>query len=243
MLLNLLYLLLMYLSIVFLWFVINTVGYFFSIALNKPAISNTISGLSVLLLYLLNFLIGIYLLVYSISLLLNGEFLWFLFYIFIGFGLFSWMVGLMQLPFTFIASFYMTKIESFNFVENIATAEVLDSNNKVVSIIKGDTTISIRLAKYFSSLYVFNLFSLVLGPEREFYVNNWSDYLTKPFLWILSYSVIVGLPYLIFYRIKHKNWLPEDRRLFFISVWRITLFIMVPVALLLFIVLPLFVQV
>lgn len=240
MLVNLFYLLLSYLSLVFLWFVINTICYFFSIALKKPTISNTVSGLSVFLLYLLNFLIGIYLLIYSLFLLINGEFLWFLLYIFIGIGIFSWVIGLLQLPFTFIASYYMTKIEDFNFVEDIATAEVLDANNKVVSIIEGDTTISVRLAKYFSGLFMFNLISLLLGPERDTYVNNWSDYLIKPFIWILSYSVIVGIPYLVFRRIKYKRWLPEDIRLFFISVWRITLYIFIPLFLFSYFLLPLF---
>jgi len=189
--------------------------------------------------YLLNLIIGVYLLFVAVSLLLSGQLLWFLFYIFIGLSLLSWLLGLLQLPFIAIPSLYAGKLANLDFNENTVTAEVLDENNRVVGLVEGDTVITVRMAKYFVILYLINLFSLILSPSESVYTANLTGYITGPFIWMVTETLSLGLFYLVYHKIRYKFWLPIDKRKFFIIVWKISSFVYGTICVVLYILLPL----
>ncbi len=219
---TLLIILFVYLAYIFTWFVINIVFYFFSIAFKKKTILNVLTLLGGIVLNIFNFLVGIGFLWLAISLLLNREFLWFILLVFFGFGLIGGLLSFLQLPFVFITTYFSNKLDDIDFNEDIVSAELVDEHNKVVAKIEGDTAISRRLAIYFVLFFAFNLLSIFIFPDDEQQLMA-LDYIINPTLQILGGTIILGIPYLIYHKIKHKSFLPDDKRYFFIQVWKLNL--------------------
>lgn len=231
---NILIGLIVYLGYLFVWFVVNLLAYFVSLALKKRGIIDGLASISVIVVYVLDFIIGLLLLWWAISTLLSGQFLLFLFLILFGIGLISAFFNYLQLPFVFIFGYFSDKIGQIDFEENVTTAEILDEQDRVVDVTEGDTTIAIRLAKYFLAVYGLNLIWLLISPvEHEGLLPL--DYITIPFTQIIGGTIIVGLPYSIYHRVRHKSFFPKDKRYFLIQVWKLSIYIFGAFAALVFI--------
>jgi hypothetical protein len=216
-----------YLAYLFTWLMINLVFYFFSLAFKKRAILNTLTGLGIVALYIFNLLTGVSLLWLAISLLLDSQFLWFFIMIMFGIGLIAGILNVLQAPFIIITSYFTEKIEKVDFKENTVTAEILDKDNKVVGKVEGSTTVSTRLAKYFVSFFLLNLISIFLFPEDGVKLAP-LDYIVKPAMQVIGGTLIFGIPYGIYRLIRYKRFFPEDKRYFYIQVWKINLIIFIP---------------
>lgn len=222
-----------YLAYLFIWFIINLLAYFSAIAFKKPAVLGAIVGLSVIIVQILNFGIGIGLLLYTISLLFDGQFLWFLVMIFIGIGLISGILGFLQMPFMLIPGYFAEKIEEIDLEEDVERAELLDEKGNVLDVLEGEGTVATRLAKYFLALYALGLVTLIIMPvEREGITGL--GFLTEPFWDVARFTFFVGIPYAIYHKVKKKSFFPKDKRYFLISVWRISLIIGIPLVLFVF---------
>lgn len=215
---------LIYLSYLLIWFTINLVAFFLAIVTKRPSVFGWISGISQLILWILNFLVGIWLLVFDVGLLMGGQILGAIIFFFIGIGAILSFINWLQIPFIFIAAYFSEKVGSTDFNENVASAEILDKDNRVMAKLEGDTTISVRLAKYFLVFYAFNLAFMFLYPDRR-RSYGLTDFITSPFLQIIGGTLIIGIPYLVYHKIRYHTFLPEDKRYFFISVWKLALIV------------------
>jgi len=205
--------------------VINLLAYFVSIVLKTKKIFEALESLVYIVYYIFSFLFGIALLLFGISLLLGGHFLWLIIYFFVGIGIIGFLFNLLQMPFIFLTAYFSNKIQEKDFEENITTAEVIGEKGKVIKKIESDTIISVRLAKYFLLLYLINFASVFLRPEYHAGW-RWGDYILWPFLWLVSESLVIGILYVIYHRIRHGLFFPEDRRCFFIQVWKMCFIIL-----------------
>lgn len=222
---------LVYFAYLIVWAIINLIAYFASIAFKKRAIMVVILGFSVIVVQLLNFALGIGLLGIGITLLINGEFLWFILYFLFGLGIIGgilgWVVTLLQFPFIAVPSYFAEKAENLEMEEDIETAEIVDDKGKVLDRIEGNKIISTRLAKYFIAFFILNFISILLSREdRESMLLL--DWVSTPFLQIIGGTLIFGIPYAIYYKLKYKSFFPKDKRYFFIQVWRLNLMILIP---------------
>lgn len=156
---------------------------------------------------------------FGISLFLDHQYLWLFVYIIIGYSIAGWLFNVVTIPFLLIQTYFATKLESFNFIEDIERAEILDENNRVVGVSEGDNTVSTRLAKYFVAFYILNLVCMIIFPEEN-KLYKWGDYLVTPFLQIIGGTLIIGIPYLIYHKIRYKTFFPFDKRYFYIKVWK-----------------------
>lgn len=238
--LNILYFVLIYISIVFFWFVVSTLAYFFALIFKKTAVVSFVTGVGLIIQYIANLVLGLLLIWQGITYLIHGEILQLVVYILIGAGLISWLYGFLQLPFTLITTYYIDRIERLDFNEDIATAELLDEKGKVIKKIEGDTSISIRMAKYFIALYLLNLLTMFISQSKPETGYKWADYITLPFVWIISSSLILGIPYLLIHKIRHKQWFTDDKRLFFTTLWKFNFYIYAVIGALIYIILPIF---
>lgn len=219
------------LSYLLIWYVANVIVYYLSIAFKKPVIFESFSTISTLFLWLYNAIIGGVLIWIGIDLLINRQFLWFVAYLFIGSSVIRLFFNILELPFLFILAYFSAKLEAYDFNENVVEAEVLDENKQVIGKTEGDSSVSRRLAIYLLLFYVINLIELFIFPnENQSY--QWGDYLVTPFLQIIGGTIIVGVPYAIYHKIRYKSFMQSDRRYFLIQVWKIWLVIFVILSLL-----------
>lgn len=228
---NILIFVIVYLAYILVWLIVNLLAYFASIAFKKTKIFTGLTVITYIIIYILNFLIGIGMFWWAISLLLSGEFLWLIFMIFIGFSLINGLLSFLQYPFIFIPAYLSEKIENSNKEDDVVTGEVLDEKGRVIAKSEGDSTISGRLAKYFLAFFVLNLLSIIIFPEAGQQLKAF-DYITKPFLQMIGGSLIIGLPYIIYRKIKYRSFFPQDKRILFIAVWRLNLLIFGGIAIL-----------
>lgn len=208
---------------VLLWLILNLLAYFISIALKTQKIFSAFSSIAFTVYYIFNFLVGIWLIWLGISLLTAGHFLWFIIYLFIGASIIGFLINLLQMPFIYLTAYFSEKINEKDFDENITTAEIIGEKGKVIKRIEGDTAILVRLAKYFVLLYLLNFASIFLNPEKHA-IWRWGDYILWPSLWLISQAVVVGILYIIYHKIRFKSFFPEDKRHFFIQVFKICFF-------------------
>jgi len=214
-----------YLSYLILWLVINLLAYFISLAFKKPSILAVVNSISFFVVSLLNWGIGLALFVYAISLLFQGEILWFLFMIIIGISVLTWLLNLIQFPFYFISAYFMEKIDTFDF-EEVKNSDIIHASNTFnFKSTDANTHLSIRAAKYFLIFYMLNLSSLLVeqftGGEKYGLIGL----IELPFIQIISGTLIIGIPYSIYHKLRYKRFLPKDKRCFFISVWKLSLII------------------
>jgi hypothetical protein len=232
---NFLLFIIIYISLLIVWFTINIVFYFLSVLLKKKTLTDLLARLSIIALYIVNTLIGFYLVFLMITFFLSGQWLFFVLLFFFGVGLISGLASFIQIPFVVISNYFAEKFESIDFDENIERAEILDEKNKVVDILEGETVIKTKLAKWFIALYGLGVISLIISPiERKGLMGG--GFITKPFFQIISTTLIIGLPYGIYRLIRYRNFFPNDKRYFLIETWKIsvylTLFLMILIFLL-----------
>jgi len=215
---------------ILLWLVINLLAYYVSIALKTKKIFLLFENLASFVYFIFNFLLGIVLIWIGISLLINGHFVWLAVYLFIGASLISFIIRLFQFPFVFLTVYFSNKLREADFNENIATAEVIGDDGKVIKTIEGDTAVLVRMAKYFILLYVINLLSIFIGPEKSAGW-KWGDYILWPFVWLISESIVIGILYLAYHKIRHRKFFPENKNYYFIQVWKICFYILLVLSL------------
>ena len=145
--------------------------------------------------------------------------------IFIGIGIITQLLTLFQIPFMLITGYFEKKIESKELKENYVTAELLDDKGNVVQKLEDDTTISRRLAKFFLANYLLLLGSYYIFPntENQGLISN----ALFSAIQVGVGAIFLGLFYVIYYRIKHGTFFPEDKRLLYISILKIELIILV----------------
>ncbi len=221
---NLLLFLLAYVVYIVVWFVINLIVYFFALAFKKPFIFKTLEGLTIFIVWLFNFFAGIGLLWLGWSLLFGGNFIWFLVYIFIGVGIISSLLNIVQMPFYLIPTFFSANLDGKNFNEAIIEAEIIDENGVAVKSKENDTDISVKMAKYFAGFYFLNFLPLIIDPSQREGIKI-LDYIIKPFLGVILISLLAAIPYIIYSKFELKSFFPADKRYFFIGIWRIGFFI------------------
>lgn len=223
-----------YLIYLFIWLVINLVIYFFSVATNNSKPIVFLIGITAIVIYLLNLILGIGLFWIGVSLLLDRQFFWFILYFLFGAGSISYLFNIIQIPFLGIPGYFCGKIEKELNEEDIETAEVIDKSGNVIDKIEGDRVVSKRLAKYFLAFYSLILFSLFIFPvEREGL--GILGFIIKPLTQMIGGTIIVGIPYCIYRKLKYKVFFTKDNRYFFVQVWKLCLYIFVPYLILLYV--------
>lgn len=214
-----------YLGLLITWFIINLVLYFLAVVLKKRVFINAVYGLSAIVMILVNTIISLLIFIYMIILLFDGQWLQFILLFFIGGALIKGFFSFIQFPFVIISGYFSEKVGKLDFNENIEKAEIIDEKGKVVGVSEGNTTITRRLAMYFLLFYSLNIISELLGqsPESKYYGLRW--FIETPFTQIIGGTIMIGIPYIIYHKLKYKSFFPSDKRYFFIQVWKLNLII------------------
>jgi len=225
---QLLLLALFYVGYLILWGIINLLAFAFSVAFKKPLILNAVLGISALAVQLVGFVVGIGILWFVISLLLNGQFLWFIFMLFIGIGLLSGLLGFLQMPFMLISSYFASKMEDMS---QGSSVEVIGQNNETVKV-SSDDSVNQKLAIYFLAVYGLNLLSVLINTE-DYPTWQWGDYIAWPVVWVFSQAIFFGLIVGIYMKLRHgKFWYPTKKQMM-ISTLKTTTIVLIAFTILL----------
>lgn len=223
---QLLYVIIVYLVYLLLWGVVCTLAYSLTLIFKRKSILEWFVGIATLVAHIINFVIGIWLLIYTFSLLFDGQILWFLAMIFFGIGLVAQVFSILQLPFFAIPAYYSHKIEHTNMDEDIVIGEIIDENNKVVGTTEeGTFSKSRRLALYFSIAYLLNLFSLYLSQE-DYPGYKWGDYILTPFLWLFSQVIFLGIFVGIINKLKRQKFFHNGFKSTLTTILKVSNYIM-----------------
>lgn len=215
-----------YVSYLLIWGLICLLSFALALVFKKPAIMHAVTGITQLIVGLLNFLIGGWLLIYAFSLLFSGQILWFIVMIFIGIGIVTWFLSLIQMPFTIIPMLFSQKIEDIEKESDVVKVEILDEHHKVVGVIEGEKAIDRRLAIYFIVVYGLNLLSIFMSPTgNSDYL--WGDYLLSPFLWIISEVLFFGFIIGIYQKIRRGKFFYPRKKVFLVTTLKINAIILV----------------
>lgn len=202
-----------YVGYLLIWFVLNLVAYFLSLAFKSPKILQVFVSIAGIIYYVFSFILGIYLLWFTISLLLSGEILWFILMLLFGGSIVFGIIGFLQMPFIFIPSYFLTKIEDTNLKEDVEKGEILDEKEKVVGITESETSSKRRVAIWFLTAYFINLFSLLLN-KKDYPGYLWGDFITTPFLWVLSQILFFGILLSLYYKIRKGRFFYNGKKYF-----------------------------
>lgn len=126
---NVLIAVLIYLSFLFLWFVVNLIAYFLSVALKKKTIMVSIFALTMIVQIVVSWGIGIGMLVWLATLLFSGQIIPFLLLLFLGAGFIMAFLEWLRMPFGAIPAMFAEKVDRFDFEEREARAEILDKDD------------------------------------------------------------------------------------------------------------------
>lgn len=219
---QLLLLALVYVGYLFVWGIINLLAFAFSVAFKKPVILNAVLGISALAVQLVGFVVGIGILWFVVSLLLNGQFLWFIFMLFIGIGLLSGLLGFLQMPFILISGYFASKMEDTSQSSGI---EVVGENNETFKV-QSDDSVNQKLAIYFLAVYGLNLLSVLMNTE-DYPTWQWGDYIAWPVVWVFSQAIFFCLIIGIYMKLRHgKFWYPTKKQMM-ISTLKATTIVLV----------------
>lgn len=214
---NVLILVLVYISYLIIWGVVNLIAFTLSLVFKRPQITKVVSSLSQVVYYLLSFGLGIGILIFTISLLLSGQIFYFILMLIIGISIVTGAFSLLQMPFLLIPTFFESKLEAIESEPDFEKAEILDKDNKIISVIEPEKGLNRKLALYFIFVYFLNLFSLI--KNRSEYPNYlFGDYIVSPFLWTLSTTLFFGVIIGIFNLIRHKKFFFPRKKIFLIKV-------------------------
>ncbi|OGY37810.1 MAG: hypothetical protein A3E36_02345 [Candidatus Andersenbacteria bacterium RIFCSPHIGHO2_12_FULL_45_11b] len=206
---QLLLLALVYVGYLSIWAIVNLLAFALSVAFKKPVILSTVLGITALAVQLVGFVVGIGILWFVISLLLNGQFLWFMFMLFIGIGLLSGLLGFLQMPFILISGYFASKMEDMSQGSGI---EVIGENNETIKVLSDDSA-NQKLAIYFLAVYGLNLLSVLINTE-DYPTWQWGDYIAWPVVWVFTQAIFFGLIIGIYMKLRHgKFWYPTKKRM------------------------------
>lgn len=221
---------LIYVGYLILWGIINLLAFAFAVAFKKPLILNAVLGISALAVQLVGFVVGIGILWFVISLLLNGQFLWFIFMLFIGIGLLSGLLGFLQMPFILISSYFASKMEDMS---QGSSVEVIGDNNETIKVSSNDS-VNQKLAIYFLAVYGLNLLSVLMNTE-DYPTWQWGDYIAWPVVWVFSQAIFFGLIIGIYMKLRHgKFWYPTKKQMMTITLKATTIVLIAFTVLLIF---------
>lgn len=218
-----------YAIIIIVWLIFATLLFALSLIFKK-----NLSAIPVGITYILGFIIQLGLVIYAISILWqiisHGEWLILILALIFGSFIIGWwqfIYSLLLMPFSVSASYFLSKIDDTDFKDETLSGEVLDEKGKVIGVSESETSLKTRFAKYFLAVYLLDLIPLIIFPvEREGMAPL--DYITKPFFQIIGLTLIIGIPYAIYRKIKYKTLLTKDKRYFLIQTWKISLYIFIP---------------
>jgi len=225
--------LVIYLGYLLIWFVINLLAYCLSLALKRPAILTFLVGSAAVLYYIFSFLLGLYLLWVIISLLLSGQIFWFIAMIFIGMSIIYTIIGFLQLPFIFIPAYFLEKLENTIFKDGVIKGEILDDKKHVIAVSESETAVDRRVAIWFITSYSLNLFSLIIN-RNEYPSYKWGDFISTPFLWMLSQILFFGLIVGIYYKVRKGKFFFNSKRYFLGSALKLNSIIYIILTILFF---------
>lgn len=223
---QILYALVAYLAYLILWGVVCTLAYSLTLIFKKKSIMEWFVSVASIIANIINFIVGIWLLIYTFSLLTSGEFLWFLAMIFFGIGLVTQVFSVLQLPFYAIPVYFSHILEQADMNEDIVIGEILDENNNVIGTTEeGEFSKNRKLALYFSVAYLLNLLSLYLN-QGDYPGYKWGDYILTPFLWLFSQVIFLGIFVVIINKIRKRKFFYNGFKSTLISTLKVSNYIM-----------------
>jgi len=223
---NILYLIAVYLGYLLVWGVICLVVFAVSLIFKRPTIIGMLTAMSTIVVYILNFFLGLGLLLYLGALLVNGQFLWFIIMLFLGIYIIGWLLNLLQMPFLIIPVYFAQKAESIEKQPDVVRAEVLDKQHKVIFVTESEKEIDKRFAIYFIAVYILNFLSLLIN-RRDYPSYLWGDYIFMPFFWIISQVLFFGLIIGAYNKIKNGRFFYPRKKNFFILTFKVTAIVLV----------------
>jgi len=222
-----------FISYLVFWFALNVLAYFISIVFKSKKPIQMVTGLGMVILYLLNFAIGIWMIWIGLNMLFEGEIFWLIVYILIGASILSYIFSFIQMPFIFITVYFSEKIEDIDFNETATRVDILNEKGEIVARTERGSESLSRMAMYFVILYGLNLFhALFISPDTESV--GWGFYIVNPFSGVVFMSLVTGVPYGIFNKINNKPFFTRDKKDFFVDIWRAGTFITIGVIFMLY---------
>jgi len=225
-----LYILALYIGLVLTWAVINLLGFFISLIFKSDKVIGTIAAIAYLISWIVNFFLGLSLLYLFIPIWDHFGIIGVVVYFLIGMSIIGTIMGsavaIINVPFVGIPTYFADKFEKIKHEEDILDAEVIDDKGKVINKIESNKKITRRVAKYFLWFYLLNVIGIWMYPEYRIGY-QWGDYIVMPALQIMFITIVVGFFYALFHKITNKTFFPKDRRIFFISVWKIAIIIII----------------
>ncbi|MFH2062281.1 MAG: hypothetical protein ABIJ43_04830 [Candidatus Beckwithbacteria bacterium] len=184
---------------------------------------------------IINIVIQVYFAIYPLYLvwqiIISRQWLFLFLFIILGrfiVGIYQIITAFFVVPFGLITTYFSDKLENkisqIKQEEDTVEGEILDEDENIVGVTEADSKISIRMAKYFLLNYCFLLSYMVMFPSEKVLI-SWFYYIIEPFFEIVIFTIFFGLFYSLFNKIKNKRFFPEDKRYWFIKVWKVTLFL------------------
>lgn len=215
--------LLTYLSLLFLWSVLNFVVFAISY-LRKSNYLKGFEAINKFVMYLIQ--IGIFIWGIGILWLFFSNQEWLLLFLALMFGglvinFYQMFYGLLQAPFFAITGYLSDKLNvSKNQSWQEYEAEIIGPDGKVVGSYLSDDKENKRFAFWFLTSYVLAFLSYIFDSDTE---RNWGwgDYVVMPFVFIILVSLPIMLAYLIWNLIKFREAFPSGKKLFFANTLRV----------------------
>lgn len=217
-----LFALITYISLLFLWAVLNIVVFAISY-LRKANYLKGFDALNNIVMYLIQ--IGIF--IWGLGILwmffTNKEWLLlFLAFMFGGMiiGFYQMFYTLLQAPFIVLTKSLSEKLDnSKNESWQEYEAEILTPDGEVVATMISDDKVNKRLSFWFLAVYFLTLSSYFFdsGTDRNW---TWGDYVIMPVIFMCLFSLPIMLVYAIWNVFKHRIVFPAGKRLFVANVFR-----------------------
>ncbi len=195
------YFLVIFVLYLLIWTIICFIGYLISLVLQKAAVMKTIYGLSVVVMNILYFIVGIYYLYVAWGLFFS-NFLHFVLFVVIGGYLIVIAMSLMTTPFMLISGYFTELLdEKLSKESNYKTSKKDKKNDK-------DTiTLSVLLLmSYFITL----IYNVTVGSINESY--SWGGHIIGPALAIGVFIIIGLLMGGLYNMVRHEKFYPKGKK-------------------------------
>lgn len=227
---NFLYVVFIYLGYLLIWSAVVLVAYYLSIVFKKKGPMTFIQGIAMFVAGILGFLVGIWGLAIGYQLLVSGEILWLIVFIFIGFGLISGLYNILAMPFIFVPAYFSEKYEKYVFEldqDYVEFTEVLGDDGKVLRKVEGAPFRKRKIAAYFLIAYFLDLGASLITEQEDY---RWGDYIFMPAFKIGFWFLISFILVSIFNLIRGKSFRTIDKSKVFINTVRVMLAISIVAA-------------
>ena len=232
---NILFFVIGYVSLIVIWLVFSTVLFALSFVFRK-----NLSAIPVGITYIISFIIQLGIIIYSIyflwQLISHGEWLFLVLALIFGGFLIGWWQFIYQLllmPFLASAAYFLDKVDNTNFKDATLMGEVVDDKGHVANAVESDFSVSRRLAIWFSVAYFLNLFSLIIN-RGNYPTYKWGDFITTPFLWMISYTLFIGIFLVLYYKLRKGKFFYGGKKYFLASNLRVQSIILICLSVLYF---------